>query len=283
MSASTFRIIRRGARRIEEFGVVRPTCQTKTVRDCQQHSLTPINCRSLTTRCRSSALPTTAPTRLTTSFRYSTASTPTPESDATEVQPLGTTKACFSEFQSFNEAVTQSRTTEDSLRRLIYKVSTAEDGELLRAALKRWRAAGRPQDGTDNLLVLERLFAVRAFDVVLQILCDRPSYRVFPDTVHVERLFRAFRAQVVEAAQSGKAEEKEIVEVLDKVYKAFAVALYTHIAPTKEMYTDLIMAGFESGVGEGRRRSEITSKEQVSLGLPLAPEVEAALATAQTA
>ncbi|KAJ3158811.1 hypothetical protein HDU86_002495 [Geranomyces michiganensis] len=214
------------------------------------------------------------------------AAAPPPPADTNSDDPSATagvdpntTPHVHTLFTTLTHAINSSTAAPDGLRRLAYALRTSADAALFQSALKRWRTAKTHQDRTDNILFFDRLFAVHAHDVLLDMLCDRPAYRLLPDPVHIDMLLMGFRSRFGkrEAAQ----DEARAIETLDQIFKTFAVALYTDIPPTADMYAQVILACLESGTKEGVRRAQITAKEQASLGLPIAEEVKQKLAAVE--
>ncbi|TPX71478.1 hypothetical protein SpCBS45565_g01102 [Spizellomyces sp. 'palustris'] len=188
--------------------------------------------------------------------------------------PRGVTPTFHTEYNSLNDALNWSKTTPASLRLLSYNIKSPADAQLFQTALKRWRNARQPQNRTDNALFLDILFKIGAYDTILEMLCDRPGYRVLPNFQHISELMAGFR----NVAVKGEGSEEEVIAVLDKVYKTFALFLYYSIPPTAEIYSAVIASGVYCGLPEGWRRSEVTAKEQISLGLPFEKEAVYALA-----
>ncbi|KAJ3153525.1 hypothetical protein HDU89_000558 [Geranomyces variabilis] len=216
------------------------------------------------------------------------AATPPPPSDAindeaasetTVADDPNVTPHVLPLFTDLTHAINSSTAAPDGLRRLAFALRTPADAALFQSALKRWRTAKNHQDRTDNILFFDRLFAVRAYDVLLDMLCDRPAYRLLPDPVHIDLLLKGFREEIQE--RGGDVNEARAIEMLDQVFKTFAVALYTDVPPTADMYAQVILACLESGTKEGERRALITAKEQTSLGMPLHEDVKQRLAGIQ--
>ncbi|KAJ3178068.1 hypothetical protein HDU87_003850 [Geranomyces variabilis] len=199
-----------------------------------------------------------------------------PSSGPTAADDPNVTPHVHTLFTTLTHAINSSTAAPDGLRRLAYALRTPADAALFQSALKRWRTAKNHQDRTDNILFFDRLFAVRAYDVLLDILCDRPAYRLLPDPVHIDLLLKGFREEIQQ--RGGDVDEARTIEMLDQVFKTFAVALYTDVPPTADMYAQVIMACLESSTKEGERRAVITAKEQASLGLPLNDDLKQRLA-----
>ncbi|TPX62412.1 hypothetical protein PhCBS80983_g00439 [Powellomyces hirtus] len=175
--------------------------------------------------------------------------------------PPGVTAECHKLFTELTDALNSARAQPEDLRLLSYSIETPEDAELFKSALKRWRHAGQHQEVTDNVLFLDTLFRVGAYDTILDMLCDRPAYRILPAVQHIEMLFIAFKERLTH-----EREETKIIEGLDNLFRTFAVALYTDISPTEGMYNQLVLACLESRTAEGYRRADFTLKEMASLG-----------------
>ncbi|KAJ3009056.1 hypothetical protein HKX48_008192 [Thoreauomyces humboldtii] len=189
-----------------------------------------------------------------------------PADDAAAI-PAGATQKCHQLFTTLTDALNRSIARPESLRLLSYTVTSPADADLFRQALKRWRMAKMQQDTTDNLLFLDTLVRVRAWEPLLEMLCDRPAYRVLPARDHVEALVEGLRVDV----------KPEDLETLDKVFKGFAVSLYFDIVPGENLYASVVLACLECGGEEGSRRALVTVKEMRSIGVEVRSDVIAAL------
>ncbi|KAJ3186347.1 hypothetical protein HDU85_007787 [Gaertneriomyces sp. JEL0708] len=203
----------------------------------------------------------------------STASQQQQPAEQQDEAPAGVTPRFYSEYTQFNYDLDRGQAPSNALRMLAYRLRTPEDANLFQLALRKWRTASQPQDLADNTVFLETLLRSRAYDNVLDIVCNRPHHNVWPNYEHVRTLMQAFASESV-LAQTEEAK----IEALDKVYKSFGVLLYYGIPPTAEVYATIIISGVYSGTSEGWRRSVVTAKEQVATGLPLTKDAEIALA-----
>ncbi|KAI9199401.1 uncharacterized protein BJ171DRAFT_462530 [Polychytrium aggregatum] len=161
----------------------------------------------------------------------------------------------------------------NALRVFSYQIASPRDAEIFATLLKQWRATGHSFSKGDSLVVLESLWNAGAYDTILELWCDRPSYNMVFGLDYAHRLMRSFQT---EALAKGVSEEAHIA-ALDKLYKTFAVALSYDYPPTSETYAILISTGAYGRTSEGWRRSLVTAKEQISLGLPFTPESTIAL------
>jgi hypothetical protein len=195
--------------------------------------------------------------------------------------PEGVTPSFYSLYQAYLSDLETTQPDKSGLRILAYEVKTVADAELFKNALFRWRrhTPQLPYDQADILIVVDALLTARAHSTLLEIACDRKRYSVFLSEEQLLILMQRFREEVEATSVLGKdgAAEEGQIETLNNLYKSFALLLYSHIAPTSEAYSLLITAGVYGGTAEGWRRSVITAKEQISLGLPLLGESADAL------
>lgn len=103
--------------------------------------------------------------------------------------------------------------------------------------------------------------------------CNKRQYRLVPTIEQVHVLMGHFAAEAVRHGTAG--DEAAHIEALDNAYKCFGILIYYDIPPTEMSYEPLIVSGLPSA--EGWRRSEITGREQLSLGLTLTPKAAGAL------
>lgn len=142
-----------------------------------------------------------------------------------------------------------------------------------------WRAAAKPWSPADAYVLVEALLITKAYELLLDRLSNIYKYGLIPRQRDVECLLRGFRDQCSSTSTSSNSSETaqtpedSRMQALDNCYKTFGVALYNHIAPTQEMYIDLIIAGLRTGTEEGRRRSTVTRGEAMSLGFHV-PELD---------
>ena len=163
------------------------------------------------------------------------------------------------------------------LRLLAYEIRNDEDANQFKAAFAQWRkhAADLPHSDADNLVFFHNLMKARCYTAVLDLACQRGTYAFFLNHDQIHSLMAGFRSEIISPDSS----DEQRLMALDNMSKAFLLLLFSGIAPNAKTYALLLTSGVYSGLDEGWRRSVVTAKEQISLGIPL--DKDAAVAEAQ--
>jgi hypothetical protein len=177
-------------------------------------------------------------------------------------------------------AITEKLETDQAqikdLQSLAFDVNTHEDGSLFRDFLSRWRknTLSLSQDPSDTDIIFDRLLAAGAHNALLEMACDRKKYSVFLSESHILSLMASFQRDCL----GNREDEVKHLECLDNLYKCFALLLYSNVPPSAKSYSYLITSGVYGGTTEGLRRSVVSAKELLSIGLQLDTEALHALA-----
>ncbi|KAJ3035923.1 hypothetical protein HDV00_003324 [Rhizophlyctis rosea] len=190
--------------------------------------------------------------------------------------PPRVTRLFFNEHHAFTHAFDNRYHQPSALRDLASHIQTPADAALFKESARNWRASRDPVGKVDSDVALTSLMSVRAYAVLLDMLCERHIYGLLPSHDQLSAIMSALADEALEAGDAG--DEAAHISALDNMYKLFAVLIHYDVPPTSETYSRLIVAGVRGRTSEGWRRSEVTGREQVSLGLALDADGAGALA-----
>ncbi|KAJ3104561.1 hypothetical protein HDU97_009073 [Phlyctochytrium planicorne] len=180
-------------------------------------------------------------------------------------------------YKTFLADLSRKKATDDHLRRLAHAISTPEDANDFKEALKMWRTSGTlpPIYKSDVGVIVKSFLGSKSGSKLLEIACNQRLYGVVLSKTEIDKLMNLFVEEALnhslvagnEAGDNAERETKHIA-VLDNLYKTFALLLYGNHPPTDSNYEALITAGAFGGTEEGWRRSLVSFNEQISLGVP---------------
>ncbi|KAI9350585.1 hypothetical protein DFJ73DRAFT_382970 [Zopfochytrium polystomum] len=191
--------------------------------------------------------------------------------------PEGVTPAFFERLDRLERSLRLGSPSPKDLRLVAYEIRTAGDAQLFKNVFAEWRLhpAGLPHSAADNFVFFETLMKARCHSLVLDLACQRRkfAFNLNRDQIHV--LMAAFRREYCEGNE--EITEEARLELIDQMYKSFALLPFSSIPPDAVSYTLLVTAGAYGPLAEGWRRSVITAKEQLSLGLALTEDARLSL------
>lgn len=185
--------------------------------------------------------------------------------------PAGVSPLFFAEYNRLNDQEFQSILDSQSIRSLSYQIKSPQDSQLFESILTRYQKT-KPLPLPDRALILGLLLESKSFSTLLNLLCNQPLHQLRPSKDQLESLFNGF----LESLSRAPSDESKL-EILDNLYKTFAVFLYYNVSPSAQIYHGLVKAGVESGLEEGKRRSTMTIKEMKTLGVEVDAEFETLL------
>ncbi|KAI9352728.1 hypothetical protein BDR26DRAFT_1002872 [Obelidium mucronatum] len=122
------------------------------------------------------------------------------------------------------------------LRALAAALATQADASLFRDAAARWRRhpLRLDTDAADQAAIADRLAAVGANDVLLQLALNPFKYGMYLSHERIHRLMRAFADDFIVSNEEA---------ALDNIYKAFALLLKSNESPAPIDYLPMVLAG----------------------------------------